>query len=78
MVLDHLVYAALSVGSVAAGSFLSGAGATAAADGTDVLIYNSTTGALYYDPDGTAAGAATQFATLTGTPALAATDFVVS
>jgi Ca2+-binding RTX toxin-like protein len=41
-------------------------------------VYNSTTGALFYDEDGSDAGfTAVQFATLTGAPALAAGDLLV-
>jgi Ca2+-binding RTX toxin-like protein len=47
----------------------------AAGDRSDAITYNTTTDALYYDPDGTGAKAAVQFATLTGLPALGAEDF---
>lgn len=47
---------------------------TAALDETDHFIYDSATGNLYYDADGNGAGAAVQFATLTGAPTLAASD----
>lgn len=50
---------------------------TAALDETDHFIYDQATGNLYYDADGSGAGAAIQFATLTGAPALAATDLVI-
>jgi Ca2+-binding RTX toxin-like protein len=56
----------------------SGAGVTAAADANDFLIYNATTGALYYDPDGNGDAAAVQFATLSAGLALTAGNFVVS
>jgi Ca2+-binding RTX toxin-like protein len=48
-----------------------------ALDANDYLIYNSTTKALYYDADGSGAGAAVQFATLTNIATVRATDFVV-
>ena len=38
---------------------------------------NTTTGALYYDADGTGAGAAVQFAQLNGTPILTVNDFLI-
>lgn len=59
--------------------FYSGAGVVAAHDATDRLIYNTTTGALYYDADGTGATAKVQIAVI-GTsshPVLAATDIAV-
>ncbi len=56
-----------------AGEFVIG---SAAADGDDYIIYDSTTGALYYDADGVGVGGAVQFATLGTGLALTATDFV--
>ena len=78
LVLAHSAFSSLQAGSLDASSLLSGAGVTTAADANDFLIYNTTTGTLYYDPDGNGATAPTQFATLSGHPALAATDFVIS
>jgi hypothetical protein len=62
--LENAIFTSLAtLGTLAAGSFRSGAGITSAADANDYLIYNSTTGALYYDADGSGAGvAAVQFA----------------
>ena len=57
--------------------FQSGAGLTEGLDGNDRIIYNTTTGALYYDPDGDGAAAAVQFATLGTGLALTAADFFV-
>lgn len=48
-----------------------------ALDANDYLIYNSTTKALYYDADGSGAGAAVQFATLANIATVRASDFVV-
>lgn len=78
--LENAVFTSLTaVGTLAAGNLRAGAGFTTAADTNDYLIYNSTTGALYYDADGSGAGAAVQFATLGATthPALTAADMVV-
>lgn len=79
ILLDNDIFAAFTaIGALPAGTFVSGVGQTAANDANDFLIYDSSTGALYYDPDGNGTSAATQFATLTGHPALTASDFVVS
>ncbi len=65
------VMAALGpVGSLTAAEFKSGAGLAAAADATTRVFYNETSGALYYDADGSGATAAVQLATFTGTPTL--------
>jgi Ca2+-binding RTX toxin-like protein len=56
---------------------VSGDGAVAL-DANDHIIYDSGTGALYYDPDGSGSAAMVQFATLTGAPALGASDFLVT
>jgi Ca2+-binding RTX toxin-like protein len=62
------------VGALAAAAFHIGA---AAADAGDRIIYNSATGALLYDADGTGAQAAVHFATVSTNPALTAGDFQV-
>jgi Ca2+-binding RTX toxin-like protein len=49
----------------------------AALDADDHIVYDSTTGALFYDGNGSAAGAVLQFATLPARPLLSAGDFVV-
>ncbi|OGT79380.1 MAG: hypothetical protein A3H91_00725 [Gammaproteobacteria bacterium RIFCSPLOWO2_02_FULL_61_13] len=48
-----------------------------AEDAGDRIIYNTTTGGVYYDPDGTGAQAAIKFAVLDGAPVLAADDILV-
>jgi len=76
---DHAVFTALGAeGPLAAGMLRSGAGVSSAADADDYLIYNTTTGALYYDADGSGAGVAVQVATLTGHPTLLAADVQIS
>jgi serralysin len=48
-----------------------------ASDGNDYFLYNTTSGALFYDADGNGAGVAVQFATLTSKPEATANDFLV-
>jgi Ca2+-binding RTX toxin-like protein len=59
------------------GRFAAGAGFTSGRDASDRIVYDTTTGNLYYDADGNGAGAAQLVATLQGHPALAATDISV-
>src|SRR3954469_612223 len=78
---DNAVFTALgAAGNFAAGDarFFAGAGASSGHDASDRLIYNTTTGQLFYDADGNGAGASVLVATLQGAPALAATDVVVT
>lgn len=64
-------------GNLAGAEFVSGAGAVANAASAQIL-YDTTTGVLSFDADGTGANAAVAFAQLTGIPALATTDFVLA
>ena len=71
--LDDAVFGGIA-GNALSSMFVTG---TAAADADDRLIYDSATGALWYDADGTGAGAAIHFATLQGHPTLTAGDFLI-
>jgi serralysin len=77
--LDDAIFAALAPGMLPAGAFHIGA---AAADASDRIIYNSATGALFYDADGAGGDgsggtAAIRFATLDPGLALTNADFIV-
>ncbi len=61
-------------GPLATGAFHAGA---AAADAGDRVIYDSATGRLYFDADGSAAGTQVLFATLAAGTALSAADFLI-
>jgi Ca2+-binding RTX toxin-like protein len=74
--LDKTIFAKLTLGVLTAANFCSGTGV--AGDANDYILYNTTTGALSYDKDGSGASVAIQFATLTGSPdTITAADFVV-
>jgi Ca2+-binding RTX toxin-like protein len=65
------------VGAIDSADFRSGAGITTAGDATDRVIYNTSTGALFYDADGLGGAAAVQFAQLNGNPALSFSDILI-
>jgi serralysin len=69
------VFTGIAFGALDVSAFASGAGLTTAQDASDRLIYNSTTGYLYYDADGLGGVAAVQVAFLTTSLALAADSF---
>jgi Ca2+-binding RTX toxin-like protein len=66
-------------GRFAAGDarFFAGAGATAGHDVDDRIVYNTSTGQLYYDADGAGGADAQLVATVQGTPTVAAGDIWV-
>ena len=74
--LDHFK-ALPGIGAVAAEAYWSGAGVNTAHDADDRLIYNTTTGQLWYDPDGTGASHAVLIAKLSGHPDLAVGDLLI-
>ncbi|MBU4529738.1 MAG: hypothetical protein KUA43_08670 [Hoeflea sp.] len=74
MLEDGIFTALTATGALAASAFHIGASAN---DANDRIIYNSGTGALFYDSDGTGGAAAIQFATLSTGLALTAGDFFV-
>ena len=68
------VFTGLANGALPAAAFVIG---TAAKDADDRIIYDPATGRLFFDADGSGAGAQIQFATLQGAPAITANDFTV-
>ncbi|MEF8756321.1 MAG: hypothetical protein V5B60_20685 [Accumulibacter sp.] len=76
--LENAIFNSLPNGPLAATSFRSGAGVTAAADADDYLIYDTTSGALYYDANGNTGAGPVQVATLASGLALSHLDFLVT
>jgi Ca2+-binding RTX toxin-like protein len=76
--LDNAVMAGLGValGTLGAGKFWKSATGLAH-DADDRIIYETDTGKLFYDSNGSAKGGATHFATLSANLALTHADFVV-
>jgi Ca2+-binding RTX toxin-like protein len=77
--LDDDVFTSLQLGSLAAPQFRAGAGLDTARDADDRILYNTTTGALFYDADGTGPLTPVHFATLgvATHPVLSAADFLI-
>ena len=76
--LDLGVFSALgSPGRLTAGAFAQGVGTTQGQDADDRIVYDISTGALYFDADGAGSAAAVRFAILgvSTHPALAFSDF---
>ena len=57
--------------------FAAGAGFTSGQDASDRVIYNTSTGQLFYDADGNGSGAALLIAALEGAPALTAHNIMI-
>lgn len=73
--LDNAIFTAIGAnGGLLASAFRVG---TAAADASDRIIYNSTTGVLIYDSNGSASGGAVEFAKLAAGLALTNADFFI-
>jgi Ca2+-binding RTX toxin-like protein len=78
ILLAAAAFPALPLGTLAAAAFRKSASATQATDASDRIVYNTTTGALYWDGDGKGGAAAVQFATLAESPdTLTRLDFTV-
>jgi Ca2+-binding RTX toxin-like protein len=74
ILLDDAVFSGLTEGALAAGTLVIG---SSAADANDRIIYNSSTGALSFDADGSGSGRAVLFARLDAGLLLTADDFTV-
>ncbi len=78
IVLSKAIFSALAGLSDVTGKLVSGAGLGSAATVNDVLIYDTATGTLYYDADGSgASNSAIEFAVLSTKSALNASQFVL-
>jgi VCBS repeat-containing protein len=75
--LDHNIFSSLNAGALEQSAFIKGDGLTAAQDADDHIIYDTGTGALYYDADGVGGEDAIQFAVLINKPELTYDDFLI-
>src|SRR5215218_6479247 len=78
--LEQAVFTSIgALGRFSAGDvrFYSAAGATGGHDADDRIVYNTSTGQLFYDADGSGAGAAQLIATFQAAPNITATDINV-
>ena len=74
ILLENSIFTALGApGALAAGRFA----INSPGDANDFIIYDTTTGGLFYDADGNGAGAAVQFARLLGVPGVTQADFEI-
>lgn len=76
---SRAAFAALDIGPLAAEAFYTGAGVRSAHDADDRIIYNTTTGILFYDADGAGGATSVAIAELGTTthPALTAADLLI-
>lgn len=78
LLFDDAVFTAFAgQAAITAEMLRSGAGVTQAADADDHLIYDTRTGALYYDVDGSGRADAVQVAVFTSTLVLMANHFEI-
>ena len=75
--IDNAVFLGLAAGALAAAAFRANTTGNAG-DASDRIIYETDTGNVYYDRDGTGGSYhSVEFATLTGHPTISAADFLV-
>jgi Ca2+-binding RTX toxin-like protein len=72
IMLDRAVFGGIAAGTLASSAFVAG---TAAADADDRILYDGGTGKIFYDADGSGAGAAVLFAQVAAGTALTNLDF---
>ena len=74
--LENGIFTAVgAAGVLAAGAYHAG---SQAGDASDRVIYNASTGQIFYDADGSGGAAQTLIATITPGIALSAADFVIT
>jgi Ca2+-binding RTX toxin-like protein len=76
--LENSVFLKLTTTGALSSSFFRANATGTAADSNDYIIYETDTGKLFYDADGSGAGAAVLIATLTGAPVIGSVDFFVT
>jgi serralysin len=72
--LSHSIFTHISTGHLSAASFIT---STHALNTAEHIIYDKAHGALYFDADGSGAGAQVEFATVTAGTMLTASDIIV-
>ena len=76
--LDKNIFTELKEDGVLSSDFFRASVDGAAVGEHDYILYNTTSGALYYDADGNGQGAAVEFATLTTKPTVSSHDFMIA
>ncbi len=76
--LDRRIFTSLSEEDSLFSQYFHATSTGTAGDDNDYLLYNTTTGALLYDMDGSGQGVAVEFAHLVSKPELTAKDFVLA
>ncbi|MEI6097990.1 MAG: calcium-binding protein, partial [Alphaproteobacteria bacterium] len=74
--LDHAIFTMIAAGTLDAGALATNTSGNAA-DASDRIIYETDTGKLFYDPDGTGSAAKVQFALIDKDLALTHADFFI-
>jgi Ca2+-binding RTX toxin-like protein len=77
ILLDNLIFETVGVDGVLGLGAFYGNAAGAAHDADDRIVYDTDSGALFYDVDGSGEGEAIQFAQLNANLRLSASDFII-